>query len=371
MNTKTAAPSTHTVGSVFLLGAGEGSGSVDRTVLRSIGVSHIRKLTSGRDALALLADPSFADFPEALVLEERLADMNGIEFLCQLRLVPHLAGLPVVFLASGVSPLVRAAASSKSCALLHRPYTGDDAARALAAAMRPESLRAPLPLPEMLIPRAGRPEKAPVSVERAVERDLFQVGLAAFRAGDTEHACALLARCHAFDPSHAEACLTLARIHAGEGRREEAGAWLARAGTAMLRRGDFSRASEIFSRLPRGDFGNPMFDESVNALRQSEYRVAAQLFMEMHRRNPATPMHVTVGRACMFTGAPQDALRGICEALGAMGHGSTAKRLAFRLSAREESSTPAPSEGFLDRFPRLYDIVNVASHTFSTWRKAV
>jgi hypothetical protein len=106
-------------------------------------------------------------------------------------------------------------------------------------------------------------------------------------------------------------------------------------------------------------------------LRTGEYRIAAHLFLELRRMAPQTRLHVTVSRACLFTGAPGEALHQLCETLAAMGHGSTAQRLQHRLAAPETGRGPVEREGFLERFPRLYDIVNVASHTFANWRRAV
>lgn len=377
------------IASLLLLGLGDGA--VERAVFRRLGVSRVQRLHSGRDALALLAASSGttgsqgALRPGLIVCEERLEDMNGIEFLCQLRSLPDLAGMPVVFLSGSDGPLTRGAENSGSCAVLRRPYTRDDVNRAFAAAFAPACLRAPLPLPEMLIPREGlmpkparpvQPDQSlqpgrPVHTGAPHERDLFQAGFAALREGDVERARALLTRCHAWDATHAEACLALARLFAGENNQEEAVSWLARAGIALYRRGDSRKASEVLSRLPGGERGvNTLLTEIARILRDEEYLVAARLFIEARRITPQTPLHSMVGRCCLFTPAPQKTLHGICAALERLGHDSTAARLRLRLEA-PDYETPPRRENFLERFPLLYDIVSVASFTYGAWKRAV
>ena len=114
-----------------------------------------------------------------------------------------------------------------------------------------------------------------------------------------------------------------------------------------------------------------MLHEIASLLRSQEYKAAARAFLEFHRLDPGTPLHGMVSRACLFTPAPEDALRGLCEALTRLGHGTTARRLHLRLCPPPAQTEEEESASFLARFPALYDIVNVASHTFTVWRKAV
>jgi tetratricopeptide (TPR) repeat protein len=384
---------------VFLLGDNDASASLDRRALRALGAAQVRRFLAGRDALAALGYMLHGkEEPASIVCQETLADMNCIEFLCQLRSLPETATLPVVTICSASGPFARAARKSASCALICRPYTQEDLVEALAAANSAACLRAPLPLAETLLPRESGPaprgpqaasreqaglqkimaaggKSAPRRAASASPAALFQAGFVALRFGDEKKAERLLSRCHALDPSHAECCLTLARLHCAIGEEDAGALWLCRAGIAFLRRNEPLKASEVFARMPRqrvaGEQVTPLLYEIIPLLRSAEYKAAALAFLEGCKLDPETPLYAMISRACLFTSAPETALQGLYKAFAALGYASTAQKLRLRLFLPPAPEAEPERSGFLERFPVLYEIFSVASQTYTAWKNAV
>ncbi len=382
---------------------------IDRKVLRRLGIARPLFFSSGRKALDHLATlaarakcravgedagaAGVAPPADMLICHERLADMSGLQFLAYVRKTSDLARIPALLLVGdGKSVIARAAAACNSCAVLARPYTEDEARSALMIATLPESLHAPLVLPPSFgggfgekkralgdrptlspLPlSAGKPvRQTPQPAPAANAETLFRAGFAALQNAEWGRAEALLLRSHALDPAHAETCLALSRATGEQAREEDSRVWLCRAGAAYLRANARVRAQELFTRLPRGKSGQvPLLREAGAALQAGEVRAAALMFMEAHVLDPVAPLHALISRACLFTPAPEEHMRGLVKALAEAGHASTAGRLHSRLLRNGEREEESEENGFLTRFPVLHDILSVAGHTFKTWRTA-
>lgn len=379
----------------FFLAEDEQALALDRKVLRRLGVTQALFFASGGKALLHLKDtlavsaaangdirPAAAPL-EMIICSERLADMNGLQFLAHIRSLAGYRDIPAVLLVSNAqSPLAVAARATNSCAVLARPYSPDQAEEMLYAATLPESRRTPMALPPSFAARpetarAARKDNAPLlrrDVKPAIpdtpgEKALHE-GLKALRRGDTLAADRLLHGSYEADPGRIETCLALSRLYAVKENAREELAWLCRAGALCLKRGETARARGVFDRLPRGKDGQgPLLAEAGLILQAGEVKAAALTFLEAHRLDPAQPLHTLIGRTCMFTPAPEEHMLGLIKALAANGHGATATSLHRRLfqpprEAEEETHS------FLARFPMLHDIVCVASHTFKAWRHA-
>jgi len=378
----------------LLLAEDESGLALDRKVLRRLGVSQTQFFSSGHGALDHLRmvsampasraanGPAAASVLGMLICNERLEDMTGLQFLSHVRSLPGMSGIPALLLVgNGQSATAVAARSSDSCALLARPYSPDQAREALNAAMRPESRHAPMALPPSFSDRfgaeRGQGKTAQPLLRRGESRtprnpgeNALHEGLAALRRGDLTAADRLLHGSYEADAGRIETCLALSKLYAAQYKEAKELMWLCRAGVLCLKRGEKTRAANIFSRLPRGRSGQaPLLAEAGLALQAGEAKAAALSFLEAHRLDPAQPLHMLIGRTCMFTPAPEEHMRGLIKALAGNGHSATAGKLHWRLlqppkAAEEERSA------FLDRFPLLCDIVSVATHTFKTWRHA-
>lgn len=88
---------------VLLLGESEALCALERKLLREAGFTSVRVMTSGGQAIRILAGIS-ADKqqfqPDLIVCPALLADMSGEQFCATLRLHPRLLGLPVLYLAA-------------------------------------------------------------------------------------------------------------------------------------------------------------------------------------------------------------------------------------------------------------------------------
>ena len=403
------------IANVLLLAEDESRVSLDRAVLRRLGIARVRFLSRGQDALRVLKSLR-QEFPplDMVICHERLADMTGFAFLQSLRQDAALRDLPLVLLAGNrESAVARSVLGFGGCSLLARPYTQDEALAALsqaqarkgivcATALAPAApsalLKKVLPLsasvaghntgqpvleaPAPVLPLEGasnaavapkdfEPAARPAPYSGSGVEMLFRKGFAAMRAGDTAIADQTLRRVFDLDPFHAEACIALSKIHNGLGLEKESQIWLCRAGVACLRRHEPGRAHDIFSRLPRvKDGSNPLVPEATRLLQEGESRAAAFAFLEAQSLEPERPLHTLIGRACLFTEAPEKAMRSLCKALAHEGYESTARSLQNRLFSDVPAREQVLPSQFWDRFPLLRDIVSVASFTFSAWRQA-
>ena len=381
----------------LFLAEDDSSLALDRKVLRQIGVTQTQLFVSGRKALDYLqvmaggaalaangADMTSGStaLVDVIICNERLADMTGLRFLSHVRSLSGLEKTPALFLVSNTeSTVALAARATNSCAVLARPYTLDQAQSALKFASSPQALHAPLVLPPSFIDRfAPRPtvEGQERSLRKPLSRELPQnrgdaalkEGLAALQRGDLATADKLLHGCHKLDPGRVETCLALSRLYSVQHKEREELQWLCKAGLLCLKRGERTRAQNIFSRLPRGKMGqDPLLFEAGFALQEGECKAAAFGFMEAYRLDPSKPLHALIGRTCMFTPAPEEHMRDLVQALSKAGHEATASKLHWRLFQPQKEEEEAPP-GFLDNFPLLSDILSVATHTFKTWRSA-
>lgn len=387
----------HTPVTALFLAEDESCLALDRKTLRHLGVTQTQFFASGRKALdhlqaiaggsvSLAANGPVTEIAPPpvgmLICNERLADMTGLRFLSHVRSLPGMEGVPALFLVSNAdSTVALAARATNSCAVLARPYTLEQAEKALRLAESPEALHAPLVLPPSFVDRFS-PRSGPEGRERSLRKPLshgtpkhpgeaaLAEGLAALQRGDSGTADKLLHGSYKADPGRVETCLALSRLYAFLHKEREELQWLCKAIVLCLKRGEKGRAGNLLSRLPRGKMGQePLLFEAGLVLQEGEAKAAALSFLEAHRLDPAKPLHELIGRTCMFTPAPEEHMRDLVKALSGSGHSATASKLHWRLLQPPKEEEDMPS-GFLDNFPLLCDIISVAAHTFKTWRHA-
>lgn len=395
--------------SALLLAEEEQLLALDRRVLRGLGVTQTVFFSSGRKALDhMQAENMLAKAANdastnsgmlgfgLIICNERLEDMTGITFLSRLRSLRGLEDTPAVLLVSNEqgAPAI-AARASNSCTVLARPYSSEQASKAMHAAMLPESRHVPMVLPpsfsDRFVPRLPREsresgqsresgrawEPAKPATGRQVKKLVrlpgeaaLEQGINALKNGDFPLAQKYLYGSYDTDPDRVETSLAISRLYALQHNEDLELTWLCRAGVLCLKRGEKTRAANLLSRLPRGKPGQvPLLAEAGLMLQEGEIRTAALTFLEAYRLDPSQPLHALIGRSCIFTHAPEEHMRALVTALEDAGHSATASKLHMRLfqpSRQEEKET----NGFFDRFPILGDIINVATYTFKTWRHA-
>lgn len=376
----------------LLLAENESSMMLDRKVLRRLGVtqslffaSGAKAITHMKEALTMASVVNGTTCPpliDMLICNERLEDMTGLQFLAHVRSLAGMADIPAVLLVGNArSTVAIAARATNSCAVLARPYSPDQAREVLHFATLPEARHTPMILPPSFANRfsaaagtrrSGEPllKRTKATVPGTPGETALHEGLKALQRGDATAADVLLHGSYEADPGRVETCLALSRLYAFLHKEKEEFMWLCRAGVLCLKRGETSRARDLFGRLPRGRAGQaPLLAEAGLVLQAGEIKAAALSFLEAHRLEPTQALHSMISRTCMFTPAPEEHMRDLIKALAASGHGATASKLHWRL-LQPQKEMEEEEDSFLARFPMLYDIICVATHTFKTWRHA-
>ena len=381
---------------VLILSERESAMSVDKAVLRRLGVSRLHHCVSGDQALLYIAGKAKGEdgvMPVTFVVcDERLSDMNSLAFLLRLRSCSGIENTPLLLMAGGKeSALAKTVRAAGGCSLLARPYTQQEAEAAIVQAHMPKFRAAPQTFllagaaqyannavrqagpargalrakPQNFAPATPGGKVAPVTAD-----GFFQQGFAAMRAGNIHVAEQALRNAFALDPLHAEACLALSRLYASLEKDGESWEWLCRAGTACLRRHEPDKAREFFSRLPKSGGAAVLAREASRMLHEKELRVAALTFLEAQGMEDRSPLHAMISRACMFTEAPEITLKKLCAAFVQAGYETVAQKLQQRLMPGLIPAVTEEPENFWQKIPVLSDIVAVASYTFASWRQA-
>ena len=353
---------------------------MDTKSLRSLGIAKISYTSNISGALKYLARkansvgnqttlPAPADI---IVCDEQLADAPASVFLYTLTGRPDLNRMPVLVIASEAksAKLYRTA----GVCVLERPYTPSQLGIALKKAI---SLSRPLDA--ALFEEAGRnglclqARKRPAKKTAArpvTTTDLYKQGMELLKRHEYEAAREMFQKVLARQEDHLEACLALARAYQGENNTQGVRHSLVRAAAVCLRNKDTNRASHIASMLPAGMRENIFAQEALVRMLSGEHRAAALSFLEAGRQKPDQPLHSMIARACLLTTRPEAYMSQICEALEGLGYKPTANELRHRLLEYPEFRGTAARSSWLDRYPRLKEIVSVASYTAWAWKQA-
>ncbi len=354
----------------------------DTSLLRSIGVPGITHLTQTAAALALLRDrlaPGSAHDPrnavDMLVCDEYTEDGPAFDVVRALAEDPALQGFPLVVISG--DPAQAAALQKGSVNVLERPYTlkqlNDVLRRAISpmrARLRADALDAAAPgTPPPAGKKRARPGQHSPQTPRS-ESDLFRKGMEYLRNGNPAKAEDLLRQVLDRQEDHLEACLALVRVQHSQGQTKAMQHSLLRAAAICLRKGDKERAAAIAAHLPPHMRGEKLLVHAATArMEEGEYKAAALGFLDASRELPGTALHSMLARAAVFTPRPEENMHKLCNAFESMGHGSTASKLRQRLL-----DNPPPREqltaNWLDNYPRLQEILSVASYTTWAWRQA-
>ncbi len=379
----------------LLLAEDEALVSLDKTLLRQAGIPRLRLASSGRAALAALKNSAgeqqkgFA--ASGLIIWHGLADMSLAAFVKAFREeCPHL-NPPLLILGAPDQTLAEAVAGP--LAFLPRPYTQIQLGRVLRDLRRGTAALAgqgPACLPglsfgkSIALPRTDKhvrerlPDQQTVGAGQAAEQENpadkhLKQGLNFLRNLRLKEAQAELETALILDPQRLETLLALARLHQQRQEEPSAAGCLLRAVKAYLERGETEKAGLVFARVPRRYVTeNPFVPVAEKLLLAGQYKEAISAFLEARKADPQSELHSLMGRACQFTKAPEESLRQLCIALARAGQAESAGHIWRRMvpASQPRQDGPPNVPTWMTRFPRLNEIMQVASYTLQAWRSA-
>jgi len=360
---------------VLLLARSESSVRMDVQALRAVGMKECIHLAEAPAALAFLRkEAASGSVVDLIVCDESLRDGPVDAFLSELARERSLCTRPVLALAGTTASAGELRAAGLY--VLQRPYSRNDLEGMVQKAMSP--LRPPLrveafarkkaiPAPVVTPPRSApgaHKKSGPFTI-----MDWYDKGIAHLKAGEMPDAERAFMRVLEGQEDHPEAALGLARLYHATDNKQRMQRYLLKAAVSCLRQGDAERANTIAGRLPESMGKNLYTSEAVACLEDGRSRAAAVAFLDAARDGADKPLHQLVARGCLQTPRPDESMAKVCDAFERMGHTATASSLRRRLL----HYTPFDGYGtasWLDRFPRLKEVVYVANHTWAVWREA-
>lgn len=377
--------------SVLVLADSEGIAFIDRSALHGQGIRHVRQLSSGEEAARILAKQakkaaSQYDAPpfDLIICNAALTDMSGTEFVTLIRKHPALVAIPVILASADATRSDVLTAIRSGCSgFLLRPYTisAFEEQLELAAKALPGNIMNRL----MHHANAAMQEHSEAAFEDALStlhtvveiarpkaEILYEEGMEKLSTGDYSGAIASFNRAVRLNVLYAEAYVGLSQAWRGKGDARQAQKYLRLAGEAYARLEQFTKARAVFQQLTkeRPDIANPLLGTATSLLKQGNYTAAAKAFAESHRLTPDLDMNTQISRACHFTDKPEITAKGLCLAMERIGEEKMAERLHKRILAVPPVRTKQPDKPLLPRFPKLSELLSVASYTVRAYRQA-
>lgn len=303
----------------LLLCESEDASRLDKRALRDAGVSGVKVMTSGLEAARVLADGAPVDY---IVCGQKLADMDGEQFLAIIRQHPRLANLPAILLMGNESELERARLlDDVANGFLARPYTIENLrklleklAREAKSAKKPLDSSASVEAFESALATYGillRPERGP--------NDYFNAGMKRLREGEWNAAIGAFRLALKGEENLAEAEMGLAAAFRGKGDQKNFLRWLARGAKSLVAAGRWQAARAAYARLIKYDAGakNPFVSRAHCLIRAQKYKEAAKALAEgfatIQDANPAD----RCARLCYAAGDPDAMLKAFVGTLAA------------------------------------------------------
>lgn len=354
--------------------------NVDRALVRGCGIRQGRFLARGRDALEWLerrgagsAASAFA-FPDLIVCDLLLEDMDALEFVRALRSLEAAADLPVLLLADSLpAPLASALGQLGRAAVLCRPYTQNDL-QATLAFLRNEENRSPVftasPVPVRVLPfrRPARRAAAPRKNALALGRELLH-------AGEPAKAIEAFLEALSSRPDRATAYRGLARAWERLGDIPRACRFLRAAARFSIIDEDFFNARRALGRerdlaqeacvstLETSIAANPLYLAAIRLLREGRAKSAARAVLQGLAFTPNLSPLAALRQVCDESDAPWEVAGSLCDALEACGGANTA--VIFRRLLIDARVEARPS-----RLGFLADMLTVARQTYRMYKAA-
>lgn len=358
----------------LVLSSSQHHAKTDRKLLVRLGVAEVRYESSGvRAARQLVTGQA-----DCVILDGRLEDMSGLEFVRLIRLHPRTALMPVILASveNGRAAVLEALASGISGYLI-RPYSMVGLARQIGRVLEQPARTI---AEGMGVSREAFEEKM-AEYEEPSETDVpMEDHVAALLAEVDEllRINALDAAFEAIDPLartsdqavRAEAHVRLAEIHlrrANPGLRMEA---LAEAGSCFQNVGELERAAECFAMLQAFNPSAPGPDEQAAraALKRRDHAEAARIYSRMLDVRESEAVCRSISRACMFTHDPVTNARLLCSELGSLRGGEEAETLYQRIIGPPPKPADEPDEHERRVRGKLAEAVAVARYTMRAYR---
>ncbi|TVM19691.1 hypothetical protein DPQ33_00175 [Oceanidesulfovibrio indonesiensis] len=359
---------------ILVLSTSHHHARTDRKLLLRLGAADVRHESSGvRAARQLVTGKA-----DCVILDGRLDDMSGLEFVRLIRLHPRTALMPVVLASveNGRAAVLEALASGISGYLI-RPYSMVGLARQIGRVLEQPART----IEEgMGVSREAFEEKmaeyeAPSAIEAPPE-DRVAALLAEvdelLRVNALDAACeAVVPLARTSDPAvRAEAHVRLAEVHlrrANPGMRLDA---LAEAGSSFQDAGEFERAAECFAMLQALNPSAPGPDEQAarTALKRRDHAEAARIYSRMLNVREPEAVCRSISRACMFTSDPVTNARLLCTELGNLRGAEEAQAIYERVVGPPPKPAEEPVEREDRARGRLAEVLAVARYTVRAYR---
>ena len=322
---------------------------------------------------------------DILVCDELLDDRSIAFFLHSMASAPETRDLPVLVVA-------RSDASAKALAgcgltVLTRPYSQKDFAEAVVRAMSP--MRQPLSatrLEAFCRAEARKPTKNHWRSLKTIQNSLtlVEAGVQRMQAKDYKGAERIFLEVLRHDEDCVEACLNMARIARHRGDDAALTQYLVRAATECKIHRRFRHAEAIRALLPKKVLKEGIFLAEANRqMGRRNFQKAALNFQEHCKEHKNVPLYALVARAAQLTTSPAEHLARLCNAYADLGFGEISRTLSARLLSedpkvqRNWSDMPISGQQrrdddgrWLDSFPLLRDVVDVACYTARLWKIA-
>lgn len=341
--------------------------------LTALGVAFFHYTASIDESLTTLHRSKGPFRFDAVICAETLADESIYCLLHRLATEPSLADTPLLV----VSSTEESAALMQESGLVgvSRPYSQAAFGKGLEKATSPT--RAPLSAQRMaavcarLTQKKRLPQGKPRGNGVQTTSDIMREGIRHLQRGAFETAEDIFVGLVKRSYDNGEAYLGLARAQSALQKKQEAMTSLLKAAAAFTRQKKEDRAKAVTALLPeRWQTGDIFLHEASACLRTGEYREAALGILEHLYAYPEARLHLVVGRLCQLTESPNESLRNLCETYTHLGYTSIAQRLHTQLMADMTPVEYFRKSSWLDRHPKLREIIEVASYTTALWRQA-
>ena len=332
----------------LIVGASDGHAKVDRDFLKRARIFAVRHCASGADALAALR----RDGLTLVICDDKLADMDGRDFVAALRADAALADTPVILTAvTGAKADVVSAVKLGVAGFMLRPYSEATFQRhltmaahmarfaaaeraALARAVRKEAAGDAAGAQRAFAAVAEAPDTAP---------RLFEEGMAALAVRDVERAILAFHKALALNKLYVEAHLGLARAWLAKGSTRQYRHYMKQAASACARERRFVELRDQFVALLAADEAgfNPFLALGHELLGERHYTAAVSLYrlaLELAPKN--ADAYVGLSKAYHFLRRPDLAERAARKGLMLNERHLEARTIYRRLTGLRDDAIP-------------------------------
>lgn len=349
----------------LIINGNNGEATLDRKMLFRIGIRSTQVADSVSGALRYLkkAGNGTEQQVDIIICGDSIQDGTSYGMIEKLRSLRPQMTIPVLIITlSPTRDLVMQTLSLGHSSFLSRPYTQENLIHQTIHAVRNTY---------------GLPEK-PVSVkvvEEPVEQEtaqsLCEHGERQLKNRYWDNALEVFSNAISIDKNCPAAFAGRAKAWRGKNELANYKDDLTTAGSLYLQQHDYKNACNTLKPLYKDEKQqNPIFFTAQHLLKKGDIQHAATAFVYGEELSPSILLHQQISRACAFTNAPQKAIASLCKELFVQGHKEKAKRLYKRIvgPAVQPPVESLEKAHWLERFPRVFEVVSVAKYAYKTYR---